>query len=86
MSSALPPAAGASEQRGWRNDKRVPPRSGQLTAGSSEEDSINRPQPWLACLAPSHRELVAQRNDLILLEVVRAKAQRRKLPHATKHD
>ena len=75
-----------AKQRRRCDDKRPPARSRQQPAGGSKEDSIGRPQPRPSNLTAQHRQLVAKHHDLQLLELLRAKTQRRELQHASKHD
>ena len=75
-----------AKQRGWSNDKRAPACSRQETARGREEDSIGRAQLGPTELATQHRELVAEHDDLELLELNRAEAQRRELQQALDHE
>ena len=75
-----------AKQRGRRDDKRAPARSRQQTARGSEEDSIGRAQLGPSELATQHRELVAQHDDLELLELIRTEAQRRELQKPPEHE
>src|SRR6266540_5720667 len=69
-------------QASWRqrrrtDDERAPARSRQQTARGSEENPIGRAQRGPGELASQHRELVAEHNDLELLELIRAEPQPR---------
>src|SRR5437879_448602 len=75
-----------AKQRGRRDDKRAPARSRQQTARGSEEDSIGRAKLGPSELATQHRELVAQHDDLELLELIRTEAQRRELQKPPEHE
>ncbi len=75
-----------AKQRGRRNHKRAPARSWQEPAGGSEKDSISRPKLKPSGLPAQHRQLATEHHDLQLLELLRAKTQRRELQHTPKHD
>ena len=66
------------------NDRQLVRGSSRL--GGSKEDSIGRPQLRPSDLTAQHRQLVAEHHDLQLLELLRAKTQRRELQHAAKHE
>jgi hypothetical protein len=68
-----------TKQRGRSDDKRAPACSRQQAARGSEEDSIRRAQLGSSELATQHRELVAEHDDLELLELIRGETQRREL-------
>jgi hypothetical protein len=71
-----------AKQRGRSDDKRAPACSRQQAARGREENSIGRAQLGPSELATQHRKLVTEHNDLELLELVRAEAQRRDLQQA----
>jgi hypothetical protein len=75
-----------AKQRCRRDDERLPVRARQQPTSSGEEDSIGGPQLRPSDLSTQHRELVAEHHDLQLLELVRAKAQRRELQNASKYE
>src|SRR6266496_1769254 len=71
-----------AKQRGRSDDKRAPACPRQQTARGGEEDSIGRAQLGPSELATQHRELVAEHDDLELLELIRTEAQRGELQQA----
>jgi hypothetical protein len=75
-----------AKQRRRSDDKRAPACSRQQTARGSEENPIRSAQLGPDELATQHRELVAEHNDLELLELLRAEAQRRELQKAPEHE
>jgi hypothetical protein len=64
-----------AQQRGGRDDERPPTCSRQKTAGSGKEDSISGFQLRPSNVATQDTELVAEHDDLQLLELTRAEAK-----------
>jgi hypothetical protein len=75
-----------AKQRCRRDDKRPPARPRQQPTCRGKKESIGRPQLKSSHLTAQHRQLVAEHDDLQLLERVRSKTQRHKLQDASKHD
>jgi len=75
-----------AEQRRGRDNERPPARSREKTAGSGEEDSIGGFQLRPCDLAPQDAELVAEDDDLQLLELARAEAECGQLQTMTKNE
>jgi hypothetical protein len=58
-----------AQQRGRRDQKRLPACSWQQPARGGKEDPIFRRQLRATCLSAKHRQLVPKHNDLQLLEL-----------------
>ena len=59
---------------------------GEKAACGGQEDSIRGSQVGPSDLATEHRELMAKHDDLQVLELARAEAQRGQLQATTKHE
>jgi len=75
-----------AQQRGGRDDERPPTCSRQKTAGSGKEDSISGFQLRPSNLATQDTELVAEHDDLQLLELARAEAKCGQLQHTSNNE
>jgi hypothetical protein len=72
-----------TQQGGWRDEERGPPRAGQQPSQGREHRPIVRFQINTLDLTAQHRELVAKDQDLDFLRPIAAQAQHDQLQRLT---
>src|SRR5512132_1569102 len=75
-----------TKQRVRTNEERRPALAAQQSAGRGEEYPVRLLQPRPRDLAAQNRQLVSKHHDLKLLELTRAKTQRRNRKRATEQE
>jgi hypothetical protein len=73
-------------EQGFRGEEeRAPPRAGEQPARRGQERTIGGPQHRARYLPAQHSRLMAQHDDLKLLEIRRAKAEQHERRHTPEH-